>query len=84
MYKYKSKNGQDYFIPGYGRTQGGVITCDRRLENPNFELIEGPDKPAPNHVAAVAPQNTQPAQPVVAPEAPVEAVQPTQSNGGLQ
>lgn len=63
MYKYKTKNGEDYFLPGHGQTVGGEITTDSKIENPNFILVEEPKQiePAPNHITGVAPQNIQPA-----------------------
>lgn len=66
MYRYKTKNGENYLVPGHGQTVGGEITTMTKIENPNFVLVEEPKQvePAPNHVTGVAPQNVQPA-PVV-------------------
>jgi hypothetical protein len=70
MYKYKTKDGSDVVIPGVGVTEDGIITTDQVLESPNLELVEGSTEVSPNHVAGVAPQTQQGAQPVqgVAPQ----------------
>lgn len=76
-YKYKTKGGIDYLVPGFGVAVNGYITSETPIENPNLELVteeETAVQPAPAHVAGVAPQNVQPAQvPEAAPVAPAPA-----------
>lgn len=54
MNTYKTKDGQDYTIPGVGRTQDGIIETEQIIENPNFELQGGPAPspvdPAPSDI----------------------------------
>lgn len=75
MYKYKTKDGQDYFVPGHGQTVGGEITTDHIIENHNYELVESPQDPAQSQQPAAAhadgvvsqAQQLPPAAPQVAP-----------------
>lgn len=64
MYKYKTKDGNDTFIPGVGTTVNGHIEAISPIENPNLVLISRPDQveqaPAPTHLNGVAPQSAQP------------------------
>lgn len=69
--KYKTKDGQDYTVPGIGRTVNGMIVTDRVIENSNFELVEetapaAPIPPTPTPPVAPAPVP----QPAPAPPAP--------------
>lgn len=74
-YTYKSKNGRDYFIPGFGRSKNGIISTNQPFENPNFELVENAQEAAPaaqNPAPAPAPQPA-PAHPQAAtPEQPTQ------------
>lgn len=43
MYTYKTKNGQDSFLPGIGRTTNGKIITNKPIESTALELIEQTD-----------------------------------------
>lgn len=78
QYQYKTKDGQDYILPGIGATHQGVIDTDQIIENSNFVLVSNSEsQPAP---AAPAQPQVQPAnaaaQQVAAQAAPVAPVQP--------
>lgn len=47
MYKYKSKDGNDFFIPGVGHSVNGIIESQQKLEAPSLELVSEPTKEAP-------------------------------------
>lgn len=66
MYKYKTKGDAELTIMGVGVTVNGEITSDHPIENPNLELISGPNNQQPNatHMNGVAPQSAQPQPPV--------------------
>lgn len=64
MYKYKTIDGLDCFIPGVGATVDGFIEVDHILEAPSLVLVSGPDEKQP---AAVV--GTEVAQPNVITEA---------------
>lgn len=67
--KYRTKDGQDYMLPGIGRTVNGSIVTNRPIENPNFELVEEtpPVAAAPTPPVAIAPV-PQPAPAIPAPQ----------------
>lgn len=64
-YKYKTTDGSDMFIVGFGATVDGVIESDVPIENPNLVLIAHPDAGAqpstvPEHfTGAMSQQNPQ-------------------------
>lgn len=71
-YKYKSKSGSDFFIPGIGTSVNGVLTTDIEVIGcPSIELIvDQPQVQAtpiaqPNAVIGVAPQATAESQPII-------------------
>jgi hypothetical protein len=68
MNTYKTRDGEDYTIPGVGRTVDGRIETESIIENPNFELVSGD---APQNIIATAEPD------VVS----LENAQPEQSNG---
>jgi hypothetical protein len=89
-YKYKTKNGEDFVIPGIGRTVKGEITTDQKIENANFQLVsddsataQGPvaDSPAaPVQSIADTPAPTGQVQSVQSPTAPTQNQTPKESN----
>lgn len=75
-YKYKAKNGLDFFVPGVGHSTDGILETDTELnEAPSLELVQDSQPvqaaqvAAPNAVIGVAPQATQ------APEQPTQPIQ---------
>jgi hypothetical protein len=66
--KYRTKDGQDYTLPGIGRTVNGSIVTDQVIENPNFELVEDTPPAAPPATPLAAPSPVP--QPAPAPPAP--------------
>ena len=79
--KYRTKDGQDYTLPGIGRTTNGIIVTDKIIENANFEPIEETPQPS------AAPQSPQPVasqpQPAVPASAPAQVVQQTNQEGNI-
>lgn len=69
MYKYKTKDGSDIALIGFGVTTNGQISSETPIENPNLVLIEENESQG-----IVATEATQPN--VVTEAAPV----PTQTN----
>lgn len=59
-YKYKSKDGNDFFVPGVGKSVGGILETDKMLESHSLTLVVE-QIPAP--AAPIVP--AQPAPPAV-------------------
>jgi hypothetical protein len=85
-YKYKAKNGLDFFVPGVGRSTNGILeSAQEIIDCPAIEQVQDGQAPVeaaqvaqPGAVIGVAPQATVTPQPAPAPEqAPVQAVAPT-------
>jgi hypothetical protein len=82
-YKYKAKNGQDFFIPGVGQSKDGIIETEETLESPALESItdsqpvEAQQVAAQGAVIGVAPQATATAPQQASVEPPVQAVAET-------
>lgn len=74
MYKYRLKkiegvaeDASGIMIPGHGMVVNGMIESQTPIENPNLELVSGPEDaqqvtapaPSPAHMTGVVPQNQQ-------------------------
>ena len=72
--QYKTKDGQDYVLPGIGATTGGIIETDQVIENSNFELVNSTEnQQAQAPVAQPAVQPAPQAQVAQAPAIPAAA-----------